>query len=68
VAEGSSRFSVPECRHAVSIARGSLAEVETQLELSRRLRFMTGADCVQVDEYAARVGQMLTKLYKSLTP
>ena len=68
IAEGNSRFSVPEYRHAVSIARGSLAEVETQVELARRLGYVTDAHCVQVVQYTTRVGQMLTKLYKSLAP
>lgn len=40
LAEGHARASTREFSHYVSIARGSLAEVETQLLISRRLGFL----------------------------
>ena len=40
LAEGHARASTREFSHYISIARGSLAEVETQLLLTRRLGFL----------------------------
>lgn len=40
LAEGHARASTREFSHYVSIARGSLAEVETQLSISHRLGFL----------------------------
>jgi four helix bundle protein len=42
LAEGHARASTREFAHYVSIARGSLAELETQLLISRRLGFLQG--------------------------
>ena len=47
LAEGHARASTREFSHYVSIARGSLAEVETQLLISQRLGFLP-ADTVDV--------------------
>jgi four helix bundle protein len=66
VAEGNARISVSEYRHFVAIARGSLAEVETELEIARRLDYVDDARLGATDEFTTRVGQMLTKLHRSL--
>ena len=66
IAEGSGRNSTAELRHFVGIACGSLAELETQLELAVRLGFM-GADAVAVRQ-ADRVGKLVNALRGSLTP
>ena len=65
IAEGSGRNSPGELKQFVGIASGSLAELETQLELSVRLGFMEpGATAIrQVD----RVGRLVNALRKSLT-
>ena len=64
IAEGAARNSSREVIQFLSFARGSLAELETQLELAVRLGFLRNvADCIrQVD----RVGKLVTVLQKSL--
>jgi four helix bundle protein len=52
-------------RH-LAIASGSLAELETQLEISDRLGYITSADKALVTEQANEVGRMLTGLRRSL--
>ena len=65
IAEGSGRNSPGELRQFVGIASGSLAELETQLELSVRLGFMnSGATAIRQTD---RVGRLVNALRKSLT-
>jgi four helix bundle protein len=50
----------------LSIANGSLAEIETHVELSRRLRYIDeGCEAILLDK-AARVGMMLNRLIASI--
>jgi four helix bundle protein len=53
-------------RHYVVIALGCQAECETQLELARRLALAPVARITAVMELAARVGQVLHGLVRSL--
>jgi four helix bundle protein len=64
IAEGSGRNSPRELRHFVGIASGSLAEVETQLELAVRLGFLK-RDAMAMRQ-ASRVGKLVIALRKSL--
>ena len=64
IAEGAGRNSSKELIQFVGIANGSLAELETQLELAVRLGYLnTDAECIQ---QVARVGKLLVGLRKSL--
>lgn len=65
LAEGSGRNSPGELRYFVGISSGSLAELETQLELSVRLGFV-GADAIAIRQ-ADRVGKLVNALRRSLT-
>src|SRR5687768_9328023 len=65
VAEGQ-RQSTRAYRHYVFIALGSQAECETQLELARRLRLAPDERIAPVLDLAARVGQVLHGLARSL--
>ena len=66
IAEGSGRNSSGEMRQFVGIACGSLAELETQLELAVRLGFMeSGATAIH---QADRVGKLVNALRRSLAP
>jgi 23S rRNA-intervening sequence protein len=50
----------------VRIALGSLAEVDTQLELARRLGLLLPQDLVGIDEQLARSGRLLHGLARGL--
>jgi four helix bundle protein len=67
LAEGHARSGGGEFKHFISIAMGSVAELETQTILSVDLNYMaesTGRDVLsRLDE----VGRMLRGLYKSLS-
>ena len=67
IAEGNARAHRLEHLHFLSIARGSLAELDTHLECTRRLGFLTHQDLASATRLATRVGQMLTRLIASLS-
>jgi four helix bundle protein len=66
IAEGYGRLHRGDYIHHVSIARGSLAELETQLTLSVRLGFASRNDVLPIWSLTQDVGQMLTRLLSSL--
>lgn len=59
IAEGHQRQSRNAYMHFLSIARGSLAELETQLLMLPRLQYMTEADIRMCLKLADEVGRML---------
>jgi four helix bundle protein len=66
VAEGHSRRTRPAYVYHVSIALGSQAEVETQLELSRRLGLLSDSTFHEVDQIVRPVGRLLYGLHRAL--
>jgi four helix bundle protein len=66
LAEGHERRSRADFRRFVSIARGSLAEVETHLELSHRLGYTAKGTAERLESLAGEVGRMLSGLYVRL--
>lgn len=66
IAEGYGRSHRGDYLHHLSIARGSLMELETHLTISVRLRHVTREQAMPVWELAQQVGQMLNKLIRSL--
>ena len=52
--------------HFVTIALGSLAEAETQLELARRLSLLNDRDATSLEELSAMLGRILHGLRRSL--
>jgi four helix bundle protein len=66
IAEGHSRLGKGELRRFVSIARGSVAEVETQLALAVALGFLTGDEITELSSKLDRLSKMLFVLYRRL--
>ncbi len=66
IAEGAGRSGSAEFLHHLSIARGSLMEVETQLALAARLGLVMRESVLPIWDQSQRIGQMLNKLIASL--
>ena len=66
VAEGAARQHTPEFIQHLSIAAGSLAEFETQVEISRRLQFIREESAAQVYQQTDEISRMLGSLLRSL--
>ena len=62
IAEGSGRASNKDYAHFLSIARGSLYETLTQLQIAQDLGYIDGYD--SCNELTQEVGRMLTSLMK----
>ena len=66
ISEGAARTGPREFQHFVSIARGSAAEVETHLELARRLELATQRELSDAVSLLEETAKMLTALRKRL--
>ena len=66
IAEGCGRASNRDYAHFLSIARGSLYETMTQLEMAKELGYMESIDEVEV--LATEISRMLTTLMKKYVP
>lgn len=65
IAEGSSRNTRKEFVNFLYIAQGSLSEIDTQLEISLKLGYVTIEDCNKVYLKLERIGKMITGLIKN---
>jgi len=66
IAEGQGRRSTKEFLNHLSIAKGSLCEVETHLILSHRVGLLPHEQLDPLLDLAERIGRMLAQLRKSL--
>jgi len=66
VAEGSGRSGAREFRHCLSVAHGSLCEVETQLALGVALGFCDPEEGERIQDQAAEVGRIIRGLIRKL--
>ncbi|MEA3322736.1 MAG: four helix bundle protein [Patescibacteria group bacterium] len=66
IAEGSRRESEKEFRRFILISFGSGAELETQLEISRKLNYVSDIDLKNVEMLLEEVMKMLNKLQSTL--
>lgn len=66
VAEGQGRRTTPDFLRHLSIAYGSLLELETQVLIATRLGYLAQGGCQRVINMAAEVGRLLNGLMSSL--
>ena len=66
LAEGSGRNGKKELINFLHIARGSLFEIGTQLEISQRLGFVSQDDYDKLEERRATIQRMMNALISSL--
>ena len=67
IAEGHSRRTTKAYLNHVSIAIGSQAELETDIELGRRLGYFTADESARLQVAARSVGRLLYGLHRALT-
>jgi four helix bundle protein len=66
IAEGQARLSTGEFRQFLGIARGSNAELQTQLEIARDLGYSEGATITEAVGLSVEVGKMINAILQSL--
>jgi four helix bundle protein len=66
IAEGHARTSKKEFQYFLSNARGSLAELETQLTIAHQLAYIDEAGITQLLDRLGEVGRILNGLLASL--
>jgi four helix bundle protein len=64
IAEGSARRTRAELLQFLYVARGSLAEIETQIQIARRLSYLAADDNLDdlLDRTFAKLGALLNSL------
>ena len=67
VAEGHARETRGEFVQFLGHARGSLAELDTQLILAQKMRFLAPRAAAELRQQVAKVGKLLNGLRRSLT-
>lgn len=65
IAEGHARQTIPDFKHFLSIASGSVAELETQFELSRRFGYIDDNQLHTALALSNEVDKMLWALSKN---
>jgi four helix bundle protein len=66
IAEGHARTTRREYKTFLSIARGSVAEVEVQLTLAERLGYLQSGAPAKALDYCDAISRMLTNLKRAL--
>ena len=66
IAEGNSRDSTKEYDYFLSVARGSIAELETQLILTERIGYLESDDLRKTFDLITEIRKMLTKIKQNL--
>ena len=66
IAEGQARFSQKEFHHFLSMARGSLVEIETQLLIARNLKYLPPTRTEALLASAGELGRILNGLISSI--
>lgn len=64
IAEGAARRSAKERCRFYEIARSSLVEIDTQLEIARQLNYLSNTDLNKVEDKLEHIFAMLSNLMK----
>ena len=67
IAEGQGRLSEKEFRHFLGSARGSLMELETQLQVAENVGYLQHEELTQLLQSCAEVGKVLNGLLASVS-
>lgn len=67
IAEGSQRISDKEFSNFILIAKGSLAELQTQVILAEDLEYISNNDAERIIKETEELDSMLLSFYKKLT-
>lgn len=67
IAEGKARGTKKDYRHFLLNAYGSGAELETQIEIARRLGYITKEQAISLENQLGEVMRMLNSLISKLT-
>jgi four helix bundle protein len=68
IAEGKGRSTQKELAQFLCHSRGSLFEIETQINIARRPGYIDVAQADAIRQKTARVGQLLNGLLRSIRP
>ncbi len=68
IAEGQGRRTTGEFVHQLSVAHGSLRELETQVLIAERLQYLKSDVAKQLMTAAGEVGRLITGLSNSFEP
>lgn len=66
LAEGSKRGSKKEFAYFIRVAQGSGAEIETQLIISKNLKYINEKDFINLAKELESIMKMLTNLFKTM--
>ena len=66
IAEGRERNSVPEFQRFLNIAKGSAAELRTQVYISREVKILNNKSANELIKELKAISKMLQALHKSL--
>ena len=66
IAEGRARQHTKELLHYLSMAYGSLAEVETLMQIAERLGYIDSSEVCRILDQTAEIGRMINGLCRSI--
>ncbi len=66
IAEGFGRYHKPDFIRFLTIAKGSLYELQTQLEISNGLEYLSTNDYKDIESQTIEIAKMLNSLIKKL--
>lgn len=66
IAEGSARISKIEKKRFYEIARSSIVEIDTQIEISLLNEYLTNIQIIELEKYLDSIFRMLSKMINNL--